>query len=259
MSPLSSRLPSPIVAAMASRSSPPPTATPPTAGVAGPNLRGGVVAGAVELVEARAHDGVIRRTHAEIDLRHVDAQRRLVGGGRDVLLDQLRQTLGGDLVDRADDHALTVGIDQVGVLPGARHLRQAGRIELARRQHHLLSTAVQVVAVDVDIRKLVVLADALQLIEGGHQRAPVGDAHVGQGRLIARQHAGVERAVAGQVAHVDPVEVHRVARGGDVVVDVRPFGGQLVGVDGDLLVQARPDFAEQEADGRATRSAQPRQ
>ena len=53
----------------------------------------------------------------------------------------------------------------------------------------------------------------------------------------------------GQVAHFDAVEVHRSPGRDDVVFDVWSLGRQLIGVDGDLLVQARPDFAQDEAGG----------
>ena len=164
------------------------------------------------------------------------------------MLEQLRQALRADGIDRTDDDALAVGVDEVRVLPGTRDLSQAGRVHLAGRQHDLLAASLEVIAVDVDVGELVVLANALQLVIGRQQRPPVGDPNIRQRRLIAREHARVQRPVAGQIAHVDPVQGHCTARGDDVVVDIWTFGAELVWTDGDLLVEPRPDFAEKEAD-----------
>src|SRR6266851_4627381 len=142
-----------------------------------------------------------------------------------------------------------MGVDQVDVLPGAGDLGQAGRVHLACGEHDLLATTAQLVAVDVDVRELVILPDPLELVVRGQEWTPVGNPYVGQRGLIASQDGGVECAVAGQIAHGDPVEVHRAARGHDVVVDVWPLGGELIRMHRHLFIQSGPDLAQDKTDG----------
>ena len=74
-----------------------------TAGVAAADFGRGVVTRPVELVGARADNRVIHRPQAEVDLGGLDGEGRLVGDGRDVVLDQLWQALPGHRVDGAHD------------------------------------------------------------------------------------------------------------------------------------------------------------
>ena len=75
--------------------------------------------------------------------------------------------------------------------PGLRIGRQQRRLELARRQHHLLIGAAQPIAVDVHVEEFVVGPDLLELRVGVHQRLPVPQADVVDGRAV-----GLERGEA---------------------------------------------------------------
>ena len=128
--------------------------------------------GIVELRRAALDDHVAVGALAEIDARLGDGGTA-GGDRRDVLQIEDRQALGGFSRHRRHHHAVAVGEQQMQVDPGLRVGRQQRGIELARREHHLLIGAVEMVAIDVDVEELVVGADFLQLRIGVEQRLPV--------------------------------------------------------------------------------------
>ncbi len=62
--------------------------------------------------------------------------------------------------------------------------RKPRRIEFAGRKHHLLIRAAKVIAIDVHIIELVIGPDLLQLRVGIHQRLPVPQPDVVDGRAV---------------------------------------------------------------------------
>ena len=150
------------------------------AGVAGVGVR--LSLGVVELLLPGVDDGVGTGLLTVVDLRPIDLQLRYGGHGRYVLDPELGEAVGADPGGRADGDAVAVGVLDVLVDPGL--LRQLGVVNLPGGDHHLAHLAADVVPVDVHLVKLVVGAQALQLLIGLAQHPPVPEPGVGDGRVV---------------------------------------------------------------------------
>ena len=140
--------------------------------------------GIVELRGASLDDHVGIRPLPEINARLVDG-RAAGRDRRDVLQVEDRQPFGGLPGDRGHDHSVAVSEEHMEVDPGLGVGRkERRRVELAGRQHHLLIRAVELVAIDVHVMELVVGPDLLQLSVGVHQRLPVPQPDVVDGRAV---------------------------------------------------------------------------
>ena len=129
----------------------------------------------VELRLLRVDDDVVRAVLAVVDLGHVhvrhEALERLAAGlGRDVLDEELRLAVLGELGRGAHGHPEAVGILETPVHPRLRLRRQVLREQLARAEHNLPDLAVYLVAVNVHTDKAVVRAKELNLIVYTSQR-----------------------------------------------------------------------------------------
>ena len=103
-----------------------------------------------------------------------------------------RQPLALDLRDRAHHDAEAVRELQALVHPGARVGGSSDGIDLPRGEHHLAPAVANVVAVDVDVVKVVVEADHLQLAVGVEQRPGIPQPDVRERRLVALDRRRVE-------------------------------------------------------------------
>ena len=125
----------------------------------------------VELLRACPHERVLVGDLTVVDLGPRDLRESARRGGRNVLDQELRQSLRGDAVDGAHDHAVTMGERQMLIDPDAG--LQVRIRQLARRDHELTVLAVDHVAVVVDVLELVVGPDLLELRERPQQRPVV--------------------------------------------------------------------------------------
>ena len=141
-----------------------------------------------------------------------------------------------------------MGVDQLLVDPVAAALGQLLDVQLARRQHHLAHGAVEVVAIDVDVGKVVVSANLLLLAQGVLQRVPVPQADVLQRGLIVGRVGGIDRGLGGKLALGELVQPISLLGELDVVGDVGSLAHQLVRLDDEVADvpahQAQREIAE---------------
>ena len=158
----------------------PPRTMPPVALVGGEAV--GRALRVVEFLLPRLHVHVGVGQLAEIDLRagHVETAHRALDGH--VAQHQRRQPLRREPIDRVHRDAVAVGVDELLVDPVAAALRQFVDVQLARGEHHLAGRAVDFIAIDVDVGKVVVGADFLNLTQRVLQRTPVPQPDVLQRR-----------------------------------------------------------------------------
>ena len=216
----------------------------------------------VEFLLARLHVHVGVRQLAEIDLgaRHLDARNRAAHGH--VAQDERRQALRREAGHRIHRHAVAVRVDQLFVDPVAAALRQLVDAELARRQHHLTYRAVDRVAVDVDVGKIVVGANLLDLAQRVLQRAPVPQPDVLDRRAIPFEVGRLDARFGRERTLLEAMQPEGLPRHLDVVRDVRPLAHELVRLD-DEAGDVPPEDADDEIAGagrndRRDQPAQPR-
>ena len=107
--------------------------------------------------------------------------------------------------------------------------------QLAGREHDLAQGAVDLVAVGVHVREVVVLAHGLELVERRLERAVVPEPGVGERVRLGRHGGRGQRRRPRRTASAPLVEPEREPGHGDVVGDVRLLLRVLVGVDGEPL------------------------
>ena len=186
------------------------TAQPPTQPNAAVSLVGGEIIGialrVIELLLASLHVHIGVGELAEIDLRagHGEAGCRALH--RHIAEDERRQPFGREAVHRIHRDPVAVGINQLLIDPIAAALRQLIHVELACGQHHLAHGAADLVSIDVDIRKVVVGADLLNLTQRILQRAPVPQPYVLERRLVAARLDRLDAGVGGKRVRLDVVE-----------------------------------------------------
>ena len=184
----------------------------------------------VELRRAPLDDHVAVGLLPEIDARLADVG----AAGRDrrnILQIEQRQPFGALAGDRGHHHAVAVGEEHVAVDPGLRVRRQQRGFQLAGREHHALIRAVEPVAVDVHVMELVVGADLLQLRVGIHQRLPVPQPDVVDGRLVGLERLEGEVLFGGEGLRRDLTEIVSLLGQRDVALDVGLLQLQLVRFD----------------------------
>jgi hypothetical protein len=79
-----------------------------------------------------------------------------------------------------------VSIDQLVIDPVAAALRKLVDVEFACGKHHFACVAVDLIAIDVDVREIVVGADFLDLAERVFERFHIPQADVLQRWLVVR-------------------------------------------------------------------------
>ncbi len=229
---------------------------PPQQGVHRDARLAGVMGGAgarlgriVELVLPGLDEDVVVGQFAEVDARagEVDRHRRL---RRDVLDPHLREALAGDGVDGAHAQAVPVGVGEVEVDPRAALRGQELGIEFPRRHVDLAVAAVHLVAVDRHAREPVVRPQALQLLIGRPQDAPVPEADVVEGARLALEVLQGEVAGGGELADLDLVQAVGVLRRADVVAEVLLLQVEFVRDDVEPLHAHRCEAHEDDVQAR---------
>ena len=192
--------------------------------------------GIVELGRAALDDRIALFGLAEIEARLADGG---TAGGerRDVLQVEQRQAFAALARHRRHHHAGAVGEEQMQVDPGLRVGRQQRRLELARRQHHLLIGAVQPIAVDVHVEEFVIGPDLLELGVGVHQRLPVPQPDVVDGRAVGLERGEAQPFLGRERLHRDLLQVVGLPRQGDVALDIGRLELQLARLHGEAIEQ----------------------
>ncbi len=131
--------------------------------------------GVVKFLRAGVDDHIIFSQFAIVDRWILQIERT---GRRDIAEKIAGQPFGGNLVDRADGNAVTVGILQVQVYPGLGLLGEGCSVELAGGQHYLAVFVLHGVAIDIDIVETIVRSDRLLLVKRGFQWAVVPETHI---------------------------------------------------------------------------------
>ena len=149
----------------------------------------------------------------------------------------------GGRVDLDRDHAVAVGVGQVQVLPGPGRLGQPVGVDLADRDHHLAVVLADLVAVDVDVGEVVVLGDGLEVADARAQHLGVPQADVVERRPVGLEGRRGEVVGGRELLDRHPAQVERLVGGVDVLLDVGPLAGQLLGLDPEPLEHRRDDAA----------------
>ena len=134
--------------------------------------------GVIELLLSRLDVDVGVGQLAKIDLRARHAQAGHGALNRHVAQVEGRQPFRRKPVDGVHGDAVAVGINQLFVDPVAAALGQFVDVQLARSEHHLAQGAIDYIAIDVDIGKVVVGTDFLNLPQRVLQRLPIPQADV---------------------------------------------------------------------------------
>ncbi len=207
----------------------------------------------VELPGSGVDDGEVRGRLAVVDprLRDLDAGR---GVGRDVLEVELGKAVGGHLADRRHRDAEAMGVDEVPVHPGAGFLRQRLELDLPGGDHHLAFLAIDLVAVDIDVRELVVGPEDLELVIGRQERPRVPEPDVVYRAGVVVDLVPRQRVVDLELLLVHAVERERLVGELDLVFDILPFLVELVRLHDEVLVGEAGEVPEQqEADEQGDR------
>ena len=126
-------------------------------------------------------------------------------------------------------------VDQLFVDPGAAALRQLRGVQLTRGEHHLAQLPVNDVPIDIDVRKVVVGADLLELPQRVLEHAPVPEPDVLQRGLIVLRISRLDRRLGRERALGETIQPVRLPRELDVVRDVRLLADKLVGLHDEAL------------------------
>ena len=177
----------------------------------------------------------------EVDLG--DVHRDLVHRG-EVAVDEGRRL--AHAVGRRRHHAVAVGVDQVVV--GPRAARDAGEVELARRDRDVLVACTERVVADVERRlELVEGRDLLLVVERRRQLVRVEQADLRRTTGPGHRRGGRRTAAGAVLLGGDVlVEPERLHRGGLVVLDGRPVEGRGARLLTEAIDQRRPHRAEEQ-------------
>ncbi len=207
----------------------------------------------VEFPLLRSHEDVLVHHLAEVDLGTGHGERD-VGDRGQVADEEDRQPLDRHLVDRTQGQSHAVGEGEVLVDEGPG--RQRADVQLARREQDLAVLPVDHVAIIVHRDEVVVGADLLELAEGLEQGGPVPKPHVLDGGGVGLDVGQGQVGLAIELPGVDAVDPPGLARGGDVVDEVRRLPGQLGRRDHELLHERREEPAAQEHRREVSRDGQ---
>ena len=116
---------------------------------------------------------------------------------------------------------------------------------LAGRHHHLSASARKVVTVYVDVVKVVVEPDHLELFVGVEQRARIPQADVAERTRVSLHGPGFERRLGGKRPRLDLVEAVRAPGELDVVLQIGMLEAKLVGAHAQALIEVRHDRGEE--------------
>ncbi len=168
---------------------------------------------------------------AEIDLwaRHGQTTHRALDGH--VAQNQRGQPFRREPIDWVHRDAVAVGVDQLLVDPVATALRKLVDVQLACGEHHLASRAVDFIAINVDVGKVVIGADFLNLTQRVLKCMPVPQPDVLKRSLIVRRIGRLDGRLSGKLALRDLVQSVGLPRQVDVVGNVGLLANQFVRFD----------------------------
>src|SRR5208337_2584351 len=150
----------------------------------------------------------------------------------------LRKAFSDSLRDEAHDQTITMGELQLLVNPGSGF---SGKFlgELAGRKHNLMITIRQVVAVHINLVKVIVEPYLLGLLVHLEQRAPVPETDILNRVLISRNHLGCQVRQRRVKCFLDRVEPVGLSGEFYVVLEIRGFQGQFVRLYREPLKESR--------------------
>jgi hypothetical protein len=185
---------------------------------------------------------------AEVDFRASDVDGGRGGLDGHVAEEEEREAFGGEAVDGIHGDAVAVGVGEALVDPVAGADGELVNVEFASGEHDFAGGAVDVVAVDVDVGKIVVGADFLNLAERVLKGVPIPEADVMEGGLVIGGVGCLDGGFGGKFLLMEAVETEGGAGFGDVVSDEGLFADELIGLDdevGDVPTdEAQDDIAE---------------
>ena len=196
--------------------------------------------GLVDLGAAAGDDDVRRAGGgllAEIDAWLAQAERVRVGpeaGLREPRVAGFAHLGGAD-----GRHPVAVGVGEARVGPAARIAAERAQVEPARRDGQRPGDAADGVAVERRAREAVIAPERLELVERRAQDVRVPERDVVDRLAVLLEVGGRHRLVSRGGAGGDAIEREGPARGGDRGGDVRPFLGELLGLDHVALERAR--------------------
>ncbi len=182
----------------------------------------------VEFLLPRLHVDIGVGQLAEIDFRTRHAQATHGALDRHVAQDQRGQSFRREPIYWIHGDAVTVRVDQLLVDPVATALRELIDIQLARGEHHLASHTVDLIAIDVDVGKVVVGADFLNLTQGVLKSVPVPQTNILKRRLIVRGVGRRDVCLSGKLALRNSVQSVGLPRQCEIVGNIGLFANQLV-------------------------------
>jgi len=175
----------------------------------------------------------------------VNAFTEIQLGARDTKVDVHRSTIARRAAGGRRDDTAAVRVEQVARHP--RAVGDAGRVQLARRHHHLLRTAVDLVSIDVEITHRIERRLSFVEDETIAHLERVELAHVAKWRRIRVEIRRRQRLQLKRTAS-DIVETHRRPRCLNVAVDVRKFACTHVGLHDEALHDGRIDATRSHGD-----------
>ena len=197
--------------------------------VRGANI--GVALWVIELLLVGLDVDIGRGLLAEVDFGPGNVEALHGALHRHVAQQQRGQAFGREPVDGVHGDAIAVGIDELVVDPVAAALGELVHVEFAGRQHHLALGAVDGIAIDIDVGKVVVGADLLDLAQRILERTPVPQANVLKGGLIVGRVGGLDGGLGGKLALREPVQPIGLTGHLDVMGNEGLFENQRVGFD----------------------------
>ncbi len=185
----------------------------------------------VELLLPRlyVHVGISQLAEIDFGPGYVEVAHRALD--RHIAQNQGGQAFRRESIYRIHGDAIAVGVDQLLVDPVAAAFRKFFDIQFARCEHYLASGAVDFIAIDVDVREIVVGADFLNLAQRILKRAPVPQPDVLQRSLIVLGISSFGGSLGGKFALRDPVQSVGLPRQVRVVNDVGLLANQFVRFD----------------------------
>ena len=175
----------------------------------------------VEFLLSRLNVYVGVRQLAEIDFRarYVKTFHRALDGH--IAQNQLWQSFRREPIHRVHRDPVAMRVDELLVDPVAAALREFVDAKFARGEHHLADRAIDFIAINVDIGKVVVSANLLHLAQPD----------ILESRLIIRRVGRLDRRFGGELSLHDPVQSIGPARQVDVVGDKGLLTNQFVRLD----------------------------
>jgi hypothetical protein len=182
----------------------------------------------VKLLLPCLHVDVCVSQLAEIDLRARHAQTSHRALNRHIAQNQRGQSFLREPIYWIHGDAVTVRVDQLFINPVATALRKLLDVQLARGKHHLTSHPVDFVAINVNIGKVVVGANFLNLTQSVLKGVPVPQPDILQRSLIMHRVGRRDVCLSGKLALRNSVQSVGLPRQGDIVGDVRLLANELV-------------------------------